>query len=416
MYKRYVPYLRNSGIYFFSSLFVALVGVLLNPIYAMNLSHEDYAILSYYQSFSLLLLPLLHFCLFSFYSRHYYFVPENKRDELGDTVLLGSIVVGFFSFFLFTGLFYLKYKYWENTFPFFPYAILTFFQLYVGNITVFYLIKLRVRRAATSYAKVSIVQFALVTFFSLILVVYYKYGAEGKLWGTLIATIIMAVYSLFKSVVRFKINKEILKQGLKFCFPLTISALLWYFLAGVDRVFLTSLNDNITYGLYSVGLQIAGYMTIFYTTLANTFEPDIYQAIAQGRKRKLLIIMGGIIGTVAFFNLLFVVFAPFVIGLLTANRYIGSAPFAQVLALHNITMACYYMVIRLLIGYGFVKTELWVRIVGAGLSVVMFYVLIDHYGFMGAAWGQVLSFFLLALLGLVVFFYKRRKVGMVMSL
>ena len=414
-YEKYGSYLKNTGIYFFSSLFVALVGVLLNPIYAMNLSYEDYAVLGYYQSFNLLLIPLLHFCLFSFYSRHYYFVPEKERDELGDTVLFGSIIIGFFSLVLFTGVFYLKYRFLGGAFPFFPFAVLTFLQLYVGNITSFHLIKLRVRREAKSYAKVSVSQFLLTTLFSLVLVVYYKYGAEGKLWGTLVATFIVAVYSLFKSATRFSINLKILKRGLRFSYPLTISALLWYFLTGVDRAFLAPLNDNINFGLYSVGLQIAGYLTIFYTSLANTFEPDIYQAIAQGRKKKLLAIMGGIIGTVTFFNLLFVVFAPFAIGLLTANRYVDSAPYAQVLALHNITMACYYMVIRLLIGYGFVKTELLVRGIGAVLSIVMFWILIKCFGFMGAAWGQVLSFALLAVIGLVAFFLSKRKVGLVVN-
>ena len=410
---KYIPYLKNSGIYFFSSLFVALIGVLLNPVYAMNLSHEDYAILGYYQSFNLLLTPLLHFSLFSFYSRHYYFVSEEKRDEFGDTILLSSIIIGFFSFIVFTTAFYLKSRYWGEVFPFFPFAILTFFQLYIGNITSFHLIKLRVRREAKSYARVSLSQFVLVTLFSLVLVVYCKHGAEGKLLGTFIATVMVALYSLFKSVTYFRINKNVLKQGLKFSFPLTISALLWYFLTGVDRVFLTSMNDKITYGLYCVGLQIAGYMTIFYTTIANTFEPDIYQSIAQKKNKKLFIIIGVIVGTVTFFNLLFVVFAPFVIGLLTANRYTDAVPFAQVLALHNISMACYYMVVKLLIGYGYVRMELLVRFIGAGLSIMMFYFLIKCYGFMGAAWGQVLSFVLLSLIGLITFYYMKRKRGIV---
>lgn len=408
VYKKYMPYLKNSSIYFFSSLFVALVGVLLNPIYAMNLSHEDYAILGYYQSFNLLLLPLLHFCLFTFYSRHYYFFAEEKRNELGDTVLLGSIIIGFFSFVLFTGVFFLKYKLLGNSFPFFPFAILTFLQLYIGNITSFQLIKLRVMRKAGLYAKVSIIQFLLVTLFSLILVVYYKYGAEGKLLGAFIATFIVAIYSLFNSVTRFKINQEILRQGLRFSFPLAISALLWYFLTGVDRAFLASLDDNMNLGLYSVGLQIASYMTIFYTSLANTFEPDIYQSIAQGRKKRLLVIMTGIIGFVAFFNILFIFCSPFIIDLLTASRYVDAAPFARVLALHNIAMACYYMVIRLLIGYGFVKTELLVRFIGSGLSVMMFWLLIKYFGFMGAAWGQVFSFILSAVIGLIAFLFNKR--------
>ena len=47
-------YLKNAGLYFASSLVVAIIGLLLNPTMAKNLSPEDYAILGYYASFNLL--------------------------------------------------------------------------------------------------------------------------------------------------------------------------------------------------------------------------------------------------------------------------------------------------------------------------------------------------------------------------
>lgn len=406
---KYLPYIKNLGLYFTSSIIVALVGILLNPIYAMNLSHEDYAIIGYYSSFNLLLLPLLNFSLYSFYSRHYYFTSEDKRERLGNTVLLSSMIIGFVSLFLFVGIFYWLHKTTDNSFPFFPYAILTFVQVYIGNVASFYLIKLRITRQAKKYAWFSIVQCLLTAFFSLLFVAYYKYGATGKLCGALIATVIVSTYALFHSISELKIDKDVLRSAVKFCTPLVVSAIFWYFLTGVDRVFLERLGDTYTFGLYSVGLQMAGYLTIFYTTISNTFEPDIYQSIAQGRKKKLIGTIGVIIGFTAIVNIAFIILAPQIIGILTANRYIESAPFAQILAVHNIAMACYYMVVKLLIGYGFVKQELYVRVSGALLSIVMFYVLIDKYKFIGAAWGQSMSFLLLSIIGIVVFLITKNK-------
>lgn len=407
--KKHLPNIKNLGLYFMSSIIVAMVGILLNPIFAMNLSHEDYAIMGYYSSFNLLLMPLLNFSLFSFYSRHYYLTPEDKRDKLGNTVLQFSMIIGFASLVIFTGGFYLLHKSTDNSFPFFPYAILTFVQVYIGNVTSFYLVKLRISRQAKRFACFSIVQCLLTAAFSLFFVVYYKYGATGKLSGTLIASIMLSTYALYHSISEFKIDKEILKRAIKFCTPLVISAIFWYFLTGIDRAFLERLNDTHSLGLYSVGLQMAGYLTIFYTTISNTFEPDIYQSIAQKRKKKLIGTIGIIVGFTAIVNIIFIILAPQIIGLLTANRYIESAPFAQILAVHNIIMACYYMVVKLLIGYGFVKQELFVRVSGALLSIVMFYYMIDRYQFIGAAWGQTLSFSILSILGLVVFYiYKKR--------
>lgn len=406
--KRYYPYLKNSGLYFISSIITAIIGILLNPIYAMNLSHEDYAIIGYYSSFNLLLTPLLHFSLFSYYNRNYYFIDEDKREKLGNTILLGSLLIGFVSLILFTSVFYIIYRGTNVQFPFFPYAILTFLQLYVANITSFYLIRLRLTKQAMQFSKVTIMQCVTIALLSLLLVVYYKYGAAGKLYGTLFASILMSVYSLKKLKVKLSIDKEILIKSIKFGAPLTLSAILWYFLAGFDRFLIEKLNDSYTLGLYSVGLMMASYMGIFYTTISNTFEPDIYRTIAERNTKKLFYIMATIIGTVAFFNFVFIILAPYVIDLLTAGRYNNSCVYAQILAIHNISMACYYMVVKLFIGYGYVKEELYVRIAGAVISIIMFYVLINQFGFIGAAWGQVASFTVLTIIGGLTFYIKRR--------
>ncbi len=408
MTTRLHTYIKNAGLYFASSLFVSLVGLLLNPIMAMNLSPEDYAVLGYYSSFNLLLVPLLHFCTLTYYARQYYFEPEDRRDTLGDTVLLSMNVIGVLSFIFFSLIFYLFHRASNNSFPFFPYAVLTFLQLYLSNNVSFYLTKLRVTRQAKSYAGFSIVQCLITNALILLLVVYYKEGASGKLYAAAVGTLFFSIYSFSKSIVRFKIDKAILRNALKFGAPLTLSALFWYCLTGVDRLMLERLGQTAELGIYNVGFIIAGYMQIFYTTLSNTFEPDIYQTIVQNNRRKLVEIIGSIIGIVTVVNVLFIAVAPYVIDLLTAGRYVESAPYAKIFALHNITMACYYMVVRLLVGYGYVKGELVVRIVGSVLSVLCFYLLIKHYGFYGAAWGQVLSFALLSVIGLLYFTIKRR--------
>ena len=73
-----------------------------------------------------------------------------------------------------------------------------------------------------------------------------------------------------------------------------------------------------------------------------------------------MIIILVIVSVVALGNLLFIVCAPYLVKFLTAGRYVGSVPFVQILALSNIVMACYYMIVKLLIGYGYVKAELGV--------------------------------------------------------
>lgn len=407
--SKWSNYFKNAGLYFVSSLVVAIIGLLLNPTMARNLSPEDYAVLGYYASFNLLLMPLLHGCILTYYTRQYYFTEESQRDVLGDTILISMNVLGAVSCLLFTGLFYIFHRTTGNSFPFFPYAVLTFVQLYISNNVNFYLAKLRITREAKTYAWFSILQCVVTNALVLLLVVYYKTGAQGKLYATLVATIIFAALAFKQSLVKWRIDKKILVEALKFGLPLTISALFWYCLTGIDRLFLERLGDTETLGIYNVGFAIAAYMQIFHTTVSNTFEPDIYQSISENNKKKLYLIIGSTTAIIVVANLAFALLAPFLIDILTAGRYVDSTPFARIFALHNIAMALYYTVVRLIVGNGYVRGELLVRIIGAVCSVMCFYVLIAHYGFFGAAWGQVLSFTMLSIFGLVYLGLKKRK-------
>lgn len=406
--KRFFSYVKNAGLYFGSSLLVAIIGVLLNPIFAMNLSHEDYAIIGYYTSFNVFLIPLLHCCLISYYSRQYFFISEKERTKLENTILSSIILIGSIVLGLFLMGFYLIHKMTKIDFPFFPFALLAFLQLYISNITTFYTTKLRISRKAKRFALVTVSQCLITSLGALLLVVCYKYGATGKLLGTLIGSIIIAIYSYNHSGISFSIDRKILSKALEFCWPLILSAVLWYFLTGVDRMFLVRLNNVKELGLYSIGTAIASYMAIFYTTLSSTFQPDIYKAIAEKKSRKLLLINMLILSVVIIVNILFVVLAPWLIGLLTFNRYVDATPYVQIITLSNITTACYYMIVNIIVGFGYTKQELIIRIFGAIISVLLYKYLVAHNQFVGAAWGQVLSFVIMSIFGLVLLVIMRR--------
>lgn len=407
-FRQYGSYFREIYYYFGSAIVVACIGILINPFLAKNLSPEDYAIIGYYTSFTTLLVPLLHFNLITYYLRNYYRLPEEKRQITSDTILLAMMGYGAIAVCIGTGIFYFFYMYMQVGFPFFPYAVLVFLQTYFSIFFTYYTVRLRIQRKARRFAFVTLLNSLLGVLFSILWVVLYKYGADGRLWALLVTSFLMAVYSFLKTFGKFEFDFQILKEALRFGAPLTLSALFWYFYTGIDRIFLEELGDIVQLGIYTVGMQMAAYLMFFYTALGNALEPDIYKAIAENNRKKLFLLIGGIVGSVGFINLLFIVVAPYVIDILTAGRYVQSTPFARILALQNITVVIFYMIVRLLIGYGYVKKELMMRVAGAVVSVVLFKVLISSFGFYGAAWGQVLSFLLLSMIGALFLFVKRK--------
>jgi O-antigen/teichoic acid export membrane protein len=264
-------------------------------------------------------------------------------------------------------------------------------------------------RAAGRFSAVTIVSALLGTVTAILLVVIYKYGATGRLLATLLASVVTAIYCFSQLFGKLQFDFAVIKDAFRFGWPLSLSAMLWYFLSGVDYVMLEKLNDSHSLGFYNVGMQIAGYFAIFYTAIAQTFEPDIYKAIAEKKKGKLLKIIAGIVTLNSIPNILFILFAPFIIGLLTYNRYTDASGFAQILALKNITVSLYYSTITIIVGFGFTKAELLVRCVGSLVCVLMFKVLIENYGFYGAAWGQVFSFVILTSISVCCLAYLHKR-------
>lgn len=399
-------YFKSSFLYLFAGIVSSIISIVINPFLAKNLLPEDYAIMGYFSSFSLIILPLLNLGLITYYLRTYYLTSENQRPILADTILIALLFFGFIALVLSSIAFYLYWKLSNVSFPFFPYALLTFAPVYFGNFVTLLIINYRLNREAGKFARITIANAIFNALLAITLVAIFKYGATGRLLATLLATIIFGFYSFTKLFSKLQFEWGVIKNGLRFGWPLTLSAILWFFLSGVDRVMLEKINDTYTFGFYNVAIQIAGFLAIFYTAIGDTFEPDIYKAISENKRKKLLKIMGGIITINAIPNILFILFAPLIIRILTYDRYTDASSFARILVLKNISITFYYSTIKVIVGYGYTKSELVIRLIGALLCILMFRYLISRFGFYGAAWGQVISFILMAVIAVIFIVYK----------
>lgn len=403
-------YSKIALFYLGSTVFASAINIAINPWMAKNLSPDDYAIIGYFTSFQLLILPIISFNLVTFYMKNYFQIPEEKRVIVGDTILIASLIYGLFALIVCYFLFYFYFLHSGISFPFFPYAILAFVPMWLNGFLNFRLIQCRLNRDSKTFAGITILNAIITATFSIIIVVIFKYGAIGKLAATFISSIIIALISWKKSFHKWQLDFQTIKQAFLFSYPLTLSGILWYFFVNLDRAFLAPLNNNNMLGIYNVGIQMAGILTIFYTAIAQTFEPDIYKAIADNNSRKMFKLLGGIFVINAIPNLLFIPFAPFVIGILTANRYIESSSFAVIFALKNIAMSLYYLSVLVIVGYGHTKQEFLIRLLGTIVSIIILKTLINRYLFIGAAWSQVISFIILSSFLMFYLITKRHKI------
>lgn len=394
--KILLKYTKNIGTYFSASLIPMILNLISNPFIAMNMDPEDYAIVGYYSSFNSLIQPLITFYMLHYYTKRFYELDENGRAELRATLMKSLIWFSGLLTLLSLGgvIIYTIFFNKETVMPLFPYAMMSVLALPLTGVISLTTCDYRMSRRANDFFKLSVFQGVSLVVLTFLFVVFFKWGAFGKLLAPLVANIAFFSYCAYKyrDLFRIPFNRDVFKQMLLFCWPLTIAAMLSFFSNGYDRVLLERLGNVTELGYYCVGLQIAAYVNVFQAAINSTFQPDIYQSIVErnwGRLAKVLTLqIGGLILIVGVFEL----FAPLAIKILTAGRYVMSVGYTRIMVLSSVTGMIYYCLSQVTIALGYTKITLINKIVSSVIIVVMFGVLISHYQFVGAAWGQVLSF------------------------
>ena len=212
---QYKVYFKSTFLYLFASLFTAAIGVFLNPFMAKNLSPYDYSIMGYFSSFSNIILPVLNFSMISYYLRNYFIIPEDRRQIVSDTILLTLLIYGFAVLFLTILIFYFYLRWFNISFPFYPYVLLSFIPIYLSNFLLLYQINCRIKREAGKYSKVTILNAILNSLLAIIFVIIYKYGSEGRLLATLIASFFTAIYCFKKLFKKLQFDFQVIKDAFK---------------------------------------------------------------------------------------------------------------------------------------------------------------------------------------------------------
>jgi len=403
--------IRNLSLYLLSAIVSGILSVLFNPFLAANLSSMDYSIIGYYSSFASLFTPILNFSLISFYVRKYFKIPENKRQATLDTIITALLIWGAISCMLILVLFFTYCRIAGVELPFFPFAMMSVFQLFFNNFLLLYQVECRMRSEAKRYFKITMSASLITILLSIILVIVFKFGAVGRMSALLLSSVCIGLFAIKKLRSKFRIDKSILKEAVLFGWPVSCSYIIQYFLTGIDLALLEPLNDVSNMGLYAIAISITGYLSFFYTALTQTFEPDTYKAVAQYNYKKLVKIVALISSLLISIIIIFVLFAKPVIAILTANRYTEAYHFAKILSIG--IFATYLMVAieGIINAFGFTKVGLLNKIISSVIAVAAYFYLIKTQGFFGAAWGRVLAPFTVFLISAASLFLLRNKIN-----
>ena len=399
-------YSKTISQYFSASLIPMILNLAINPLVAIAMEPEDFAIVGYFSSFNTLISPIIVFYMLHYYNKRYFELDEDGRIYL-KALLFKALI--FFSAFISIICLLVLWIYIENfttnSFDCFPYLFMTVLAIPLTGIYSLELADLKMKRNSKKYMNYSISKGLFGVFTTLIFVVLCRMGAFGKLLGPILIDLVFFIYLLIKYNQLWKIPSPIseMKPVLKFCWPLVIGASLGYFCNGYDKAVLERLGEIKEFGYYCVGTSIASYLGVFTNSLSSTFQPDIYEAIIKDNRIKLFKVVmlrwGLTLGVV----LIFVIFCPIVVGILTAGRYMEATNYARIFACVSLTNCIYYIINDYSIARNKPYYYMVTTIIGS-LSVIMLMpYAIDKWSFIGAAVMMVVSFLILSIINVSLF-------------
>ncbi len=406
---------KNLGIYFGATLIPMLLNLFVNPWIAKNMAPDQYAITGYYTSFTSLISPIIQFYLIHYFLQQYFRLDEEGRLRLFAMLAKALIVFsGTVSVICFGGIWiYVKYFTKDFSLPISPYLFLAVFAVPFTGLLNLQLAQYKISRKAKSFFVLSMANGVMTVFMALLLVVWIKWGAFGKLLGTLLANASIFFYLLFRMRKALKIKTPVKPyfKIFRFCMPLTIGAMLGYFTTGYITTFLESLGDTDTYSLYVVGNSIGTYLTVFSSAIGSTFQPELYESTIKKQWRRFAGYTVLQLGLIAVVVLSFIIVAPFVIKILTYGRYNGATPYAQIIAVGTMTRGIYYIINNFSIATGRPNSYLITNVVASVAVVLLMPWATAHFSYAGGCWISTLSFLLMAVVNYVLLKIPRQRLG-----
>ena len=391
-------FVKNTSIYTISDILNKMVPFVLLPVLTRYLTPEDYGIIAMFFVFTAILGIVMTLETNTAISVNYFKISRKKLKVYIANILLIIAIATSITF-----IFMLIFSSWFAQILAIPTEwlfvgiIVTLLQF----ITTINLVLWQSEHNPIPLGIYQILQTIVNLSLSLILIIGFNMGWEGRLIAVVTASVLFGMMSfvfLFKrDYVEFKVNKNDIKDALKFGVPLLPHALSVWFRTGIDRVFLTSLVSASATGVYTVGFQIASVITILTTAFNKAYAPHLFEKlkkITENEKHKLVKY-----AYIYFFGLLVLatilsLSAPFLIDIFLGKSFLSSKKYVSWIAFGFAFYGMYSMVVNYVL---YTKQTVYLSYVTFSVSLLhvgLSYILISHYGALGAAQATTITSFL----------------------
>lgn len=401
-----MKYFKQLSVYTFVSFLGAGIGFFLMPYLSHFITPDEYGILSIFNSFVTLIIPLVSLVASSIITVEYYKMPDKKEfASLFSSVQLIPLIptaaclllVLFFSSSLSRFLEVPDGKNYWLTLS----LVIGFFTVYYETLFMYNVID----KKPMHYAFFNIAKLFVEVSLTIWFVSGLRMGWEGRMWSWFISNAVLALVSLFyfqkHGLLTTNVKAKYFWLGVTFGLPLILHTVGKFVINQSNRIFIAKLGSVYEAGIYNVGAQVGVILLLLVNAIGNFYQPFLYERLANldelARKQIVqtcYIIVLGLLASL----LLLTLFAPLFFTYLMDPKYSTGAVYVFWVGLGYFFWGIYILF------SGFIFYERKTRFLGylavlnVAVSTGLNYILISKFGPIGAAYSSVVSYFLVALI------------------
>ena len=261
---------------------------------------------------------------------------------------------------------------------------------------------LRLERKSKRFATIKFLNIAITVILNIILLVLFNQGVEGIFLSGLIASMLTFVmlFPTIKQNITFETNGGLLKSLLLFGLPSIPAGLAAMTMQVIDRPILRSLTNDTVVGIYQANYRLGIFMMLVVQMYDYAWRP-FYFSIAKESNAKeifarvltyLTLFMSGVFLVLTFF-------IEDIVKISLFGRHIIAPAYWDGLNIIPIVLLGYIFLgisTNLSAGFYIEKKTKFVPIgtfIGAMVNIVANYMLIPHFGMIGAAWATLFAYF-----------------------
>lgn len=282
-------FFKNSALYTIGSMLTPLIGFIMIPIYTNYLSPSEYGTMTTVQTlvgmFQLFLLLSLHGAVSRFY---YDFLdnPNKQKEYLGSIYLFVLLFASIISIVLIVFDDYIGGFLFKNI-AIKPYYYYLIGLSWISAISTLPMTLYRAQEKAGTFVIINIIKSLLIMGFSIYFIIFKGFGAESALLANLIVTVIVTIFTYIYQLkdLKLSLNMKFIKESLIFSLPLLPHVASAWIISASDRVILEKYVSLTEIGVYSLAVQIASVLNMFYSSVNQALVPR-YTILRKEDKKK----------------------------------------------------------------------------------------------------------------------------------